>query len=205
MLREPFSEGCDLYVQAMIPVLRERYQCTYEAANSFKPLYKKIDEEYLREEVVFGILTNQDLGYIPPVTLGRQDQLSDQHHHHVMETFFFEPMLQNKDTLTCRDVATKIERLRNLDFPLSPDTSSLDDDDVEMIQIHDQEQLDIGKVKAFNETLLSDLFKKDLSGDMILANACKNYLLVPLRITEREGEMTYSIDHRMINESSMPV
>ena len=75
--------------------------------------------------MVFGILTNQDLGYIPPVTLGRQDQSNEQ--HHVMETFFFEPMPQYKDTLTCRDVAFKIERLRNLDFPLSPPDSSIVD------------------------------------------------------------------------------
>jgi hypothetical protein len=41
---------------------------------------------------------------------------------------------------------------------------------------------------SFNESLLGDLFKKDLEGQLSLKNAAKNYLLVPLRLVGIEPE-----------------
>ena len=43
--------------------------------------------------------------------------------------------------------------------------------------------LDLKKIKAFNQTLLSDLFKKDY--ELKFEKANKNYLLVPLKLSRR--------------------
>jgi hypothetical protein len=95
LIRSPFKHGDTLYVQGFIPVLRERYQCTYDQKRDYKPDYRKVDECFLREKVIFGIVTNQELGYIPPVTLCRPDTSGTAENNHIVETFFFESMDQN--------------------------------------------------------------------------------------------------------------
>ena len=45
-------------MHAMIPVMKETYRCTFDPANSYKPVYTKLDEAYLKEDLVFGIVTN---------------------------------------------------------------------------------------------------------------------------------------------------
>lgn len=45
-------------MHAMIPVMKETYRCTFDLANSYKPVYTKLDEAYLKEDLVFGIVTN---------------------------------------------------------------------------------------------------------------------------------------------------
>ena len=103
----------------MIPVMRETYRCTFDPANSYKPLYTKVDEAYLDEDLVFGIVTNQSLGYIPPVTLTKADIATDSKHS--IETYFFEPLSSANGVATCKDVETRVQKLRNLDFPLEDD------------------------------------------------------------------------------------
>ena len=64
-----------------------------------------------------------------------------------------------------------------------------------------QECLDLSQVKAFTETLLGDLFKKDMK--LTLQVAAKNYLLVPLR---RLGpSLTYEIDFQKLRHCSLPL
>jgi hypothetical protein len=100
----------------MIPVIRETYRCTYHTSNGYKPTYTKISEVYLRDQTIFGILTNQNLGYIPPITLCKVT--SDPFIHDV-ETFFFEPV-KNDNAATCTHIPERLDHLRNLEFyPMS--------------------------------------------------------------------------------------
>jgi hypothetical protein len=53
--------------------------------------------------------------------------------------------------------------------------------------------LDLNKIKAFNETLFGDLFRNDVSLSFVKAN--KNYLIVPLKLSERgQSELSYEVD-----------
>lgn len=55
----------------MIPILRETYVCTYpnQDGSFFKPVFQKVKEEYLKESLVYGVLTAVDSGHIPSTTL----------------------------------------------------------------------------------------------------------------------------------------
>ena len=75
----------------------------------FKPSYKKVGETYLNEDSIFGMLTNQELGEIPPLTITKVEQDG----FHYVDTFFFETMRQN-GSIICKDVKKRIERLREL-------------------------------------------------------------------------------------------
>jgi hypothetical protein len=46
--------------------------------------------------------------------------------------------------------------------------------------------MDLNKVKAFNETLFQDLFKRDnIRGKLSFEESCsKSYMVVPLRLAE---------------------
>ena len=87
-------------------MLRESYRCTFDPANSYKPIYTKLDEAYLAEDLVFGIVTNQSLGYIPPVTLAKQDMATDS--KHTIETYFFEPLSPANGVATCKGVERRV-------------------------------------------------------------------------------------------------
>jgi len=43
--------------------------------------------------------------------------------------------------------------------------------------------IDLAKVKRFNETLFSDIFKReDINGNLEFENATKSYMIVPLKL-----------------------
>lgn len=97
-----------VYVTGFIPVLREKYQCSYDPKNAFKPSYKKVGETYLNEDSIFGILTNQELGEIPPLTIAKVEKDG----FHYVDTFFFEAW--RGSIIWAKDVKKRIERLRQL-------------------------------------------------------------------------------------------
>lgn len=68
------------------------------------------------------------------------------------------------------------------------------------------EYLDLNKVKAFNETLFSDLFKRDdLIGKLQFnGNPSKSYLIVPMKMVLSTHEsVRYTIDRELIEQGSM--
>jgi hypothetical protein len=69
--RRPFTQSTLAFITAFIPVLRENYKCFYDPANQYKPVYTKVSEKLLEEDTIFGILTTQDIGFIPPTTMCR--------------------------------------------------------------------------------------------------------------------------------------
>ena len=63
------------------------------------------------------------------------------------------------------------------------------------------EKIDLEKIKRFNEILLSDLYRRNVSID--LEGSFKNYLIVPFRNVENQAaDLTYMIDIDMVESVS---
>ena len=62
--------GAVYHLTAMVPILRENYRAKFNGTK--KPIYTKIDSEFVRESHVLGVLTAEMQGYVPPVTLCEQ-------------------------------------------------------------------------------------------------------------------------------------
>ena len=76
------------FVTACVPVLRESYKCLYDPADNYKPRYTKVSENKLEEETIFGIVTPEDIGFIPPTTMCKQ--VEGQESLHKVDSIFFE-------------------------------------------------------------------------------------------------------------------
>ena len=66
--------------------------------------------------------------------------------------------------------------------------------------------IDLTKVKSFNETLFSDLFKRDdIQGKLQFGdNPSKSYLIVPLKMVKSSNDsVCYTIDRETIEQGSM--
>jgi hypothetical protein len=69
---------------------------------------------------------------------------------------FFEPY-QIDGYASCENIKQRLKDLQNLDFyPMRPGLPKLKKDHLPL-----NDYLDLNKVKSFNETLFSDLFKRD--------------------------------------------
>ena len=71
-----------------MPVLRESYKCLYDPADNHKPRYTKVSENKLEEETIFGIVTPEYIGLIPPTTMCKQ--VEGQESLHTVDSIFFE-------------------------------------------------------------------------------------------------------------------
>ena len=71
-----------------MPVLRESYKCLYDPADNYKPHFTKVSESLLEEETIFGIVTTEDIGFIPPTTMCKQ--VDGQESLHTVDSIFFE-------------------------------------------------------------------------------------------------------------------
>ena len=84
-----FGEATTLaFVTACVPVLRESYKCLYDPGDNYKPRYTKVSESQLEEDMIFGIVTAEDMGFIPPTTMCRQ--VDGQESLHTVDSIFFE-------------------------------------------------------------------------------------------------------------------
>ena len=63
------------------------------------------------------------------------------------------------------------------------------------------EKIDLEKIKRFNEILLSDLYRRNVS--LSLEGSFKNYLIVPFRlISNTITDLTYILDIEMVESVS---
>ena len=76
------------FVTDCVPVLRESYKCLYDLADNHKPRYIKVSENKLEDQTIFGIVTPEDIGFIPPTTMCKQ--VEGQESLHTVDSILFE-------------------------------------------------------------------------------------------------------------------
>eukprot|EP00347_Sterkiella_histriomuscorum_P014175 403361874 len=158
-----------VYCKAIIPVLRERYRCTYIENNGFRPTYSKLDEVFLQEQMAFCLVTTIPMGYIPPVTICKQNAAND--YEFFVDTIMFSDINSEQNTII-KDIEATINHLRNLDIYKIDNTS-------EGVPLEFDKKY-FEATLLMNEMFLTDLMKKQINFE--LRDSFKNYLFLPLNV-----------------------